>query len=105
MADLPHVTGFPRTGHPNRRDKLTTTAAITTAAVETPSVTTASSERESTEVMSRLYNRSTELPQLNSSGQPGCARDDTFLSMTSYPSGKSPAHALAPVRRQVKLCP
>jgi hypothetical protein len=37
------------------------------------------------------------LPQLNSSGQPGCARDDTLLSMTCYPSGKSPgSRAVAP---------
>jgi len=64
-------------GHPNRRDKLTTTTAITTAAVETPASQRLSSERASTGVMSRLYHRSTELTQLNSSAQPGCARDDT----------------------------
>jgi hypothetical protein len=73
----PPITGFPRIGHPNRRDKLTTTTAITTAAVETPASQRLSSERASTGVMSRLYHRSTELTQLNSSAQPGCARDDT----------------------------
>jgi hypothetical protein len=46
--------------------------------------------------MSRLYDRSTKLPKLNSSGQPGCARDDTFLSMTCYP-GANPGLAPLPL--------